>query len=227
MPRNSKKRNNGRRKRRPNKQSYSALTRHSVVRIPQRVRAAEEDVMIPITFQFSFAAAASTVDTKSMKINTLIASASEARTGLSNYSSLFSRYRVVAFGLTVQVASTHSTVTTVFGIAVTNTSAVPASSAEGFAYGSGPGGQLKLASTIAGGSDLVKFKVNSKVCGYEGTPEVETDDSYAAATTPADPANLLYLHLFAMLSSSGTFAARGIVVGHLWVRYFEPKVVSS
>lgn len=195
---------------------------HTRTSVPRLLFAAEQDVQIPV-YLADLISATATQYGVAYKINTL-ADASVKYTGLSNFNAIYKRYRVLGYNLRISWQNRSATVPTAVSSLVTNSSTAPATSAIVFSNGVNPGGELTQLSINTAGHDQVYHHKKGSVAAFEGSVEVETSDSFAAATSAvADPASLLYLQLglSAISGTSVTFSIGLLITGHLNVRYFD------
>jgi len=195
---------------------------HSRTRVPRVLYASEFDVQIPFHDETGSALTA-TFFGAAYKINSL-AEAGFTYLGLSNFNAIYKRYRVIAVDCSVTTHSAHATITQMVSSLITNSATAPASSAIVINNGLNPGGRLTVLGLGAGGHDICVQRHRFKVQSFEGSVEVETADTFAAATSAvADPANLLYLQVGAtdIFGTSITFSIRMLIHGTMWVRYFD------
>ncbi len=198
-------------------------TPHSVTRVPRLLFAAEMDAWIPFYRTDAYTAAATGLDTTNIKINTL-ADSNNSYIGISLFNPNYRRYRVLKYDITAMFLNKHASSGLICSGLVTNSGTAPTTNVLVRNNMVQPGGKHQLMSTITGGSDVRHLRFKGFVSAFEGTKEVETSDTYAAALSPiADPTNLLYLQLAVIAddASSITFNASVTVTGMLLCRFFD------
>ncbi len=214
---NKKSTRNGRRS-----SQYNDSVPHSRTVIPRSLFAAELDVKIPIFETFFSTSAGVAFAAFTYKVNTLNET-TWSYVGLSAFSGIYKRYRVIAFDIKVHMGNNAAFNVGVTSL-ITNSATAAASYTDALQFAANPGGMFSLLGANTGDKTVTTHHHRNKVSAFEGTQEVETADGFAAATTPVDPAQLLYLQIAFSSGGNGgvtTFNMTGRIFGHLVVRYFD------
>jgi len=198
---------------------------HSVTRVPRSPLSSELEVKIPFTIVKSTTVTVAAFETQAYKINSL-ADANINYVGLAAYNAFYSKYRVVGVQMHIDALGVSGIEHYIGAYALSPLVTAVASATDVLSIARMPNA-IGVTVGLNTGTSIERRVLAARMVNVAGTDEVETSDTYSAATSAvADPADLIYLHTaWRKVSGAGASAlAYGFVIrGALNVRYFERR----